>query len=84
MTMPSTENMKGAWAAADEEESFWQGHYQEFLEQYPEQLVAVHDGKVVAAGLDLQEILSTIRDMGLDPTDVWVRFITADSRHMLL
>ncbi len=84
MTMPSLDKVREAWEAADQQERFWHECYQEFLEKYPEQLVAVHEGAVVATSHDLQQLVFMVRDKGLDPREVWVRFITVDPLHMLL
>ena len=70
--------------AADEQEKFWQEHYQEFLEKHPDQFVAVYKGSIVATNEDLQQLVHIVRDTGMKVSDVWVRFITANPRRVLL
>ena len=80
---PSLDGADEAWAAAEEEDTFWHEHYGQYLEQYPDQFVAVSDGAVVATDSDLQQLLRILRKKGLDPRRVWVRFMTADPRRVM-
>ena len=84
--MPSTPSLKGAreaWAAADQEDAFWREHYRQFLDQYPEQFVAVHNGQVVATDSDLRQLIRILEKKRLDRRQVWVRFMTADPRRVM-
>ena len=68
------------WKDADREDAFWQTHYGEFLVKYPDQFVAVRDGRVVATAYDLRDVLAAVRAQGFDPTDTWIHhFATASS-----
>jgi hypothetical protein len=80
---PDLENIRGALAAADEEDAFWREHYNDYLEQYPEQFVAVSAGKVVATDSDLKQLLRILDKKGLEPRGVWIRFVTADPRRVM-
>lgn len=55
------------------------------LKAYPEQIVAVRDGEVVAAHADLAALVGALSKRGLDPrTDVAIEFITSHSGNLLL
>ena len=80
---PSLEGAQRARAAAEAEDAFWREHYGQYLEQYPDQFVAVSGGAVVATDSDLQHLLRILDKKGLDPRRVWVRFMTADPRRVM-
>ena len=82
-TTPEIEGLHKAWEAAEVEEAFWREHYGQFLEQYPDQFVAVHDGDIVATSPDLQQLLRSLDERRLEPRQVWVRFVTADVRRVM-
>jgi hypothetical protein len=70
---------------AMELQRFWDAHYAELLATYPEQFVAVKDGRVVATNTDLALLVYELRDHGIDArTDVAIQFITAKSGSLLL
>ena len=72
------------WEQAEAEETFWQEHHHEFIKKYPDQFVAVRGGAVVAVASNLRALVSELRARGLSPADVWVRFIAATRRAILL
>ena len=67
------------WQDAEREDAFWEAHYKEFLEQYPDQFVAVRDDRVVAVAYDLRDLLSSLRRQGLEPTDTWIHHFATTS-----
>ena len=77
MVTMSNDAADAVWRRADEERAFWQNHYREFLQKYPDQFAAVKDGKVIATGADLSEILSELERQGLEPSEVWLRYLNA-------
>jgi hypothetical protein len=81
-SVPSFDPTGEAWERAAAEREFWREHHQQYLEQYPEQFVAVHDGAVVADS-DLEQILRILEKKRLEPGRVWVRFITADAGRVM-
>jgi hypothetical protein len=83
-TAPSPESARGALKEAEAQQAFWDARYGEFLQKYPDQFVAVHEGKVVATSPDLQLLVQQLVGKGLDVTKVWLRFITTDQRHVML
>ena len=79
---PGLESARDALAAAETQQAYWAAHYAEFLQRYPEQFVAVHDGAVVATSPDLAQLLRALERRGLEPRRVWVRLITADAHRL--
>lgn len=84
MATPSLNGARKAWKEAERERAFWEANYGHLLEHYPDQFVAVHDGKVVATGTDLLALTDELKTKGIEPQAAWVRFMTADPRHIQL
>jgi hypothetical protein len=84
MTTMSAEDVRSAMQRAEQEQVFWAEHEPTYLAQYPDQFVAVHDDEVVATNNDLQQLTITLREQGLRPTDVLVRFIMATPQYWSL
>ena len=80
---PSLGGAHDAWEAAEVEEAFWREHHGQYLEQYPDQFVAVSEGEVVATDSNLQQLMRILEARRLDPRRVWVRFVTADPRRLM-
>lgn len=86
VSSPSEESIRAAFAEAERENAFWREHYAAYLEQYPDQFVAVmkDDGQVVAASPSLDYLLGYIAGRGLDVQQVWLKFIAATPLHVTL
>ena len=82
-TIPGLEDARDAWEAADAELNFWRDHYADLVQQYPDQFVAVRDGTVVARNPDLLQVVQSLKHQGIDPTRVWLRFLTTDPRRLM-
>ena len=80
---PSLDGARDAWEAAELEDAFWREHYGQYLEQYPDQFVAVSEGEVVATDSDLQQLMRILEAKRLDARRVWVRFMTTDPRRVM-
>lgn len=66
------------WDRADRALRFWTEHHEELLRKYPEQIVAMKDGEIVAAHATLSALRDDIEGRGLDITrDVSCKFITS-------
>ena len=76
--------VEAAWQAAAAEQAFWETHYGELLERYPDQFVAVSDGVVIATNPDLQQLIQDLEHRGIEPRRIWVRFVTADPHRIML
>ena len=78
------DELSALWEQAAAEEAFWQEHHHEFIKTYPDQFVAVRGGAVVAVASNLRALVGELQARGLNPADVWVRFIAATRRAILL
>jgi hypothetical protein len=67
------------WQDAEREDAFWDAHHDAFLEEYPDQFVAVRDGEVVAVAYDLRDLLASLRALGIEPTEAWVHHFSTVS-----
>lgn len=81
---PDFDEAREAWDAAEREQNFWRDHYGDLLQQYPDHFVAVRDGHVIAANPDLQRLLRKLKHHGVEPTQVWLRFLATDPRRLML
>ncbi|MBI4495105.1 MAG: hypothetical protein HY690_20210 [Chloroflexi bacterium] len=68
--------LQAAWQEEEEEDRFWREHRQDLLEAYPDQFVAVYQGSVIAAASDWETLEACLQARGLDPSRVWIRFVT--------
>jgi hypothetical protein len=84
MPLPSLERARKALEAGEVEQAFWDKHWDDFLERYPEQFVAVKDGQVLAASEDLQEVLQVVQAAGVEPAEIWIQFLTKSPGFLLL
>ena len=58
---------------------WWEAHYDELLERYPEQFVAIDKGRqIVGAAAHLTELRDLVTEQGLDfHEDIDTKFLTA-------
>ncbi len=84
---PDLDHASTALKRAEDEEAYWSSHWSELLNRHAERFVAIipDDGNlVIVAATDLQELIRTVTEKGLDPQQVWIRFVTKDPRRLLL
>lgn len=83
---PSEQSIRDGLAEAAKEAAFWREHYDGLLAQYPDQFVAVAkaDHHVVATSPNLLYLLGVIEGKSLSVRDVWVQFMAATPRHLML
>jgi hypothetical protein len=79
-----TAELRNAFAEAERRDRFWADNYADFLERYPEMMVAAKDGKVVAAESSLRELEATLRGLGLQPIDVSVQWVSKSMACLIL
>ena len=79
-----TAELRNAFAGAERRDRFWADNYADFLERYPEMMVAAKDGKVVAAESSLRELEATLRGLGLRPIDVSVQWVSKSMACLIL
>jgi hypothetical protein len=80
----SPELARELWKRAENERAFWDKHYPEFLERYPDQFVAVKNGEVVANAPDLTQLVVLLESKGIDLKKVWAQFISEESHRLIL
>lgn len=81
---PKLERSSPALQEAERARTFWNAHYDEFLARYPDQFVAVHDGRVIASSAHLVDLLDQIERLGLKPTQVWSKYFATDADRLIL
>jgi hypothetical protein len=84
MTTPRIDPIDALWDRAEAERIFWEDHYSKFVPRYPDKFVAVHEGEVIASGAELDSVLREVQATGVDRREVWVRFIAATPRTLIL
>jgi hypothetical protein len=78
------EGMARRFQQAREERAYWETHYPELLAQYPDEWVAVGDGKVIAHTQHVWDLLQRLDREGLDPRDSWITYLNATRRAISL
>jgi len=63
---------------------FGQAHYDELLERYPEQWVAMYDEAVVGTGPDKQQLINELRQHGVPPEQTYFNFFTHDDTILIV
>ncbi len=80
----SPELARELWKNAENERCFWEMHHAEFIQRYPDQFVAVQNGKVVANAPGLTELVDLLESKGIEPTKVWTRYIGEQWHRLIL
>ena len=72
--------------------AYYQAHYEELLEQYPEQWVAIYDEQVVGASPDFDQLLDDLNTKGvpsgrgliehLTSKDYFIHFTEEDNKYV--
>lgn len=84
---PSEEDLRQirvALSSLERRREFWERHYQELAEQHPEQFVAVLDGAPVASAPSLAGVVDRLSEIGIDPQETYIEFMTLNPRPRLL
>jgi hypothetical protein len=78
MTMTATSSLSLVdWEKAEAVQRYWNDHYRDLLEEYPEEFVAMQDERVVASHSSLPALIDILHQHGIDVArDVSIRFIT--------
>jgi hypothetical protein len=80
----SSAAIRASFERAARVRAFWNAHYDEFLAKYPEMYVVVQDGKVIMTNPDLISLFYALRDIGLHPSQVDIKFFSEYDRFMIL
>lgn len=84
MGVPNLVEAEAALKRVEAETAFWAEHYQEYVQKYPDQFVAVHGGEVVAASPDLESLLEQLAARSLSVQSVSARFVASNRYRYLL
>jgi hypothetical protein len=77
ITGEERDQIVAALVGTEDEQEFWRKHLTEYVGQYPDQFIAVRDGAVVAAHWDLRQLERDLTERGIEPTEVWIRFLAS-------
>ncbi len=55
---------------------YYQAHYEELLEQYPEQWVAIFNERVVGADPDARKLFNDVKGLGIPLGSTLVKYLT--------
>lgn len=85
-TYPSTEGLTEKYRAFEAEMRWWSDHHAGLLPLYPDEFVAVVDGKVVGHARDLTELRKVLEVQGVEfaADHTWIKFIDANPGRLLL
>lgn len=59
-------------------------HWEELVEKYPEQWVAIFNERVAGSAPDLRELLEEIRIKGIPPGQALVEYVTREDYDLIL
>jgi hypothetical protein len=79
--------MQGLQAARDQfgrNIQYLYSNYDELLDRYPEQHVAVYNGAVVDAGDDLKALVGRLKERGIPPEWTFIRYMTREPITLIL
>lgn len=82
--MSDERSYQEAWRRAREEQAFWNDHRAAYRREYPDEFVAVIDGKVVAHDPDYMALVQQLGTLGYALTDAWVQYMMTERRPFLL
>ena len=67
-----------------QEAEYYEAHYEELVEQHPEQWVAILDQKVIGISSDPRELLQSLKDQGMSLKRVLVKHVTREQEPWIL
>lgn len=77
-------DMARRFQRARDERVDWEKHYPGLLAQYPDEWVAVHDGRVIAHESHIWNLMQGLERQGVDRRDVWITFLNESRRAVSL
>ena len=63
---------------------YYRAHWEQLLDQYPEQWVAIFDEQVVGADRDAYRPLANLRERGIPTEKALVKYVTAKDDILIL
>lgn len=67
-----------------QEAEYYEAHYEELMEKYPEQWVAILDQRVVGASSDPRQLLQNLKAQGTSLRRVLVKHVTREQETWIL
>lgn len=64
--------------------AYLDAHYEELLEQYPEQWVAIYNQQVVGTGPDFEQLLKNLKAQGFPVGQLLVEHLTRQEEVLIL
>ena len=74
----SPEEIDAMWRRGEKKRAYFDSHYADLKQLYPDEFVAVRQGKVIDHDADLGALDDRLRSQRLGVQDVWVEFIRTD------
>ena len=84
MTIPSPAETEAWLKQMEQIREFWAKHYQELRQKYPDQFVAIYEGKVVAVAEDLQNLVQQVEQQGISIPQTDIRFLPSGKYYYVL
>lgn len=84
LTPEEEEAVRQAFREGDRERAWWNEHRSEMRAKYPEKVVAVKDGKVVAVVDDLYSLPAALEARGLHLADTWIEYMRTQPKRWML
>jgi len=81
---PPLENAIAALREAQREQAYWTANERRLTADYPDQFVAVLNGRIVATAGTLEDLYTKLRDGNIEPRRAWLRFLSATPRQLIL
>ena len=82
--LPDRETLDAARKRAEAERAFWSAHRADLTRRYPDEFVAVLDGKVVDHDRDLMVLARRLQASGVQPNEATIEFMATEPEFYLL
>lgn len=63
---------------------FYNEHYHELLNRYPEQWIVIHDGQILGSGADLEVLFKRLKAEGHPLSHVFVKFMSNEPEVLIM
>jgi len=82
--LPDRATLDAARKRAEEDRAFWNAHRDELTQQYPDELVAFRNGKVIDHDRDLMALASRLEAHGIQTSEVAIELAATKPEIYLL
>ena len=80
----ATKEQQTEWERFRRDTAYLDAHYEELLNRYPEQWIAIFNQEVVGAGADFERLLAEIEERGIPVGRALVEYLTRDEELLIL